>query len=285
MTSVARTDTPKRDGCFTAIVLAGERTRSDPVAQAAGVPCKALAPVGGVPMVIRVLDALGDSDWIDTRILCGPARAVVEQDGDLRALIHKGTVTWLEPGTAPSTSAHAAMQTVAAGTPVLLTTADHALLDSELVDYFCDKAVHSGCDVVAAVADAGVVQAAYPGVRRTVIALRDGAYSGCNLFAFLTPQARQAARFWRRVEAQRKNPLRLIGHMGWMTALRYALGALTLDDALARLSRRMGVHAGTVTLPYPRAAIDVDRVSDWRFVNQEIDKPTRQGHGRARRTR
>lgn len=282
---MVRTDLPKRDGRFTAIVLAGERTRSDPVAQAAGVPCKALAPVGGVPMVIRVLDALAASDWIDARILCGPARAVVEEDRALRALIHSGTVTWLESRATPATSAHAAMQTVAAETPVLLTTADHALLDTEIVDYFCDKAVHSGCDVVAAVADAGAVQAAYPGVRRTVIALRDGGYSGCNLFAFLTPRARQAARFWRRVEAQRKNPLRLIGHIGWSTALRYALGALTLDDALARLSRRMDVRVGSVILPYPRAAIDVDRVSDWRLANREVDKPSRQGYAGARRTR
>ena len=40
---------------FTAIVLAGDRVPGDPVARAAGVPCKALAPVGGVPMVLRVL--------------------------------------------------------------------------------------------------------------------------------------------------------------------------------------------------------------------------------------
>ena len=44
---------------FTALVLAGDRTPDDPVARAAGVPCKALALVGGRPMVSRVLDALG----------------------------------------------------------------------------------------------------------------------------------------------------------------------------------------------------------------------------------
>lgn len=270
---MTRTAPPKRAGRFTAIVLAGERTRSDPVARAAGVPCKALAPVGGVPMAIRVLDALADSDWIDRRVLCGPSRAVVEADPALRARIDEGSLTWIEARATPSASAYAAMQSLAAETPVLLTTADHALLDSQIVDHFCERAAHSGCDVVAAVAEAATVQTAYPGVRRTVITLRDGGYSGCNLFAFLTPQARQAACFWRRVEAQRKNPLRLIGHIGWGMALRYALGTLSLDAALAHLSRRMGVRAGTVTLPYPRAAIDVDRVSDWRLANREVDHP------------
>ena len=41
---------------LTAIVLAADRTPRDPVARAAGVPCKSLAPVGGRPMVLRVLD-------------------------------------------------------------------------------------------------------------------------------------------------------------------------------------------------------------------------------------
>jgi len=35
---------------FTAVVLAADRTPNDPVAQAAKVSCKALAPVGGRPM-------------------------------------------------------------------------------------------------------------------------------------------------------------------------------------------------------------------------------------------
>jgi len=37
---------------FSAIVLAGDCLPDDPVARAAGVPCKALVPVGGVPMVL-----------------------------------------------------------------------------------------------------------------------------------------------------------------------------------------------------------------------------------------
>ena len=59
---------------FIAIVLAGVRPTGDPVAEAAGVPCKAFIPVGGKPMVLRVLDALEASPKIKTRILCGPSQ-------------------------------------------------------------------------------------------------------------------------------------------------------------------------------------------------------------------
>ncbi len=43
---------------LTALVLAGTRPGGDPLAQAAGVSHKALIPIGGVPMLQRVLVAL-----------------------------------------------------------------------------------------------------------------------------------------------------------------------------------------------------------------------------------
>ena len=69
--------------------------------------------------------------------------------------------------------------------------------------------------------------------------------------------------FWRRVEAQRKHPLRVIRILGWTTVLRYLLGRLTLDKALGLLSARLGCTAVAVVLPYAEAAIDVDTVADW----------------------
>ena len=53
---------------FAAIVLAADRRPDDPVAKAAGVPCKSLTPVGGKPMVFRVLDALTASRMVTAYI-------------------------------------------------------------------------------------------------------------------------------------------------------------------------------------------------------------------------
>lgn len=252
---------------FTAVVLAGDRTADDPVARAAGVPCKALALVGDRPMVRRVLDALGAAQQVDARVLCGPRREALEQDAALRALIEAGTVEWLAPAATPSLSAAAALERVTAAAPVLLTTADHALLAPALVDYFCQAARATDADVVVGLARAEQVLAAFPGTRRTVLRLKGGGYCGCNLFAFLTPAGRNAVRYWRRVEQERKRPLRLVaGALGWSAILGYALGRLTLDAALGRVSRRLGLRAAKVILPFPEAAVDVDSVEDLQLV-------------------
>jgi hypothetical protein len=47
---------------------------------------------------------------------------------------------------------------------------------------------------------------------------------------------------------------------------RYLLGRLSLEDALAHISRRMGLRVQAVLLPFPEAAVDVDTVGDWHFA-------------------
>jgi GTP:adenosylcobinamide-phosphate guanylyltransferase len=255
---------------FTALVLAADRGPDDPVAKAAGVPCKSLTPVGGIPMVFRVVNALDASEEVDAINLCGPPESIVNQTADLADLIASGKVKWYANQASPSSSAYHVLQRLPDEVPVLLTTADHALLSPRMVDYFCSEASATGCDVVAGVARHELVTQAHPQTRRTATRLRDGAYCGCNLFAFLTPRARLAADFWRQVESQRKKPLRVIRILGWVAVFRYLMGRLSLNEALDRISRRLGFKAGAVIMPFAQAAIDVDSVKDWELVEKIV---------------
>jgi GTP:adenosylcobinamide-phosphate guanylyltransferase len=256
---------------FTAIVLAADRSPDNPVAKATGVCCKALTLVDGRPMVLRVLDALNAANEIDACIMCGPQRYAVNQDAELCDRIVSGHVKWVENRATPSSSTLHILQSLPKDRPVLVTTADHALLNAQIVDYFCSHARTTGRDIIIGLARHELLAAAYPGTRRTVTRLRDGAYCSCNLFAFLTPRARTAADFWRNVEDRRKKPWRMISTVGWMAVLRYLLGRLSLDEGLARISRQMGLIAGAIIMPFPEAAIDVDSIDDLRLV-QDIVK-------------
>jgi len=262
----------KHPNIFTAIVLAADRNPDDPVAKAAGVPCKSLAPIGDIPMVFRVLKALNASREIDQRILCGPPKHIVDRESGLKSLMAAEKIAWFENRETPSSSAYHVLQTLPKNSPVLLTTADHAMLNAQMVDYFCSEARATGCDVVVGVARYGDVMKAYPETRRTATRLQGGAYCGCNLFAFLTPGARLAADFWRQIESERKKPLRMIQKIGWMPVLRYLLGKLSLDDALDSISQRLGMKAGAIIMPFPDAAVDVDSAADWELVKKIVAK-------------
>jgi len=255
---------------FTALVLAADRGPGDPVASAAGVPCKSLTPIGGIPMVLRVVDALAAARQVGAINLSGPPESIVNQTDGLNRLIASGDINWHANQATPSTSAYHVLERLPAEVPVLLTTADHALLTPRIVDYFCEEARATGCDVVAGVARYETVASAYPQTRRTATRLQDGTYCGCNLFAFLTPTARQAADFWRQVESQRKNPLRVIRILGPTAVFRYLIGRLSLKEAMARISHRLGFKAGAVIMPFAEAAVDVDSTSDLALVERIV---------------
>ncbi|WP_306478392.1 nucleotidyltransferase family protein [Methyloversatilis sp.] len=256
---------------WAALVLAADRKAGDPVAIAAGVPCKALTPVGGVPMIRRVLQALADSAAVHRVTVVGPPRELLGGDSELEQMIAGDRIGWLAPAESPSASALRGLDAQPVHQPVLLTTADHALLSPAVVDYFLHHAQASGCDFLIGMARLDTVQAGFPGTRRTATRLRGGPYCSCNLFAFVSPDSRRLAPFWRRVEQQRKKPWRVVvGALGWVAVLRYLAGRLTLEQALARLSRRLGVRLGAVILPFAEAAVDVDTPADHSLVEAAL---------------
>lgn len=258
-------------GPFAALVLAGSRAGGDPVARAAGVPCKALAPVAGRALVLHVLDALRASPAVGRVWLSGPERAHLAECEALAALVEAGDVGWIEPAASPAASTLRALHSLPDAAPVLVTTADHALLRPEMIEHFCARARESARDLVAAVAAHDDVSAAFPELRRTALRFAGGAVSGCNLFALLTPSARGAVEFWIEVEQERKRPLRLVRRLGLGAVARYLRGQLTLEDALALLSRRTKVSLGVVHMPFPTAAVDVDTREDLDFVRSRLE--------------
>ena len=85
---------------------------------------------------------------------------------------------------------------------------------------------------------------------------------------WVTRRALQVLRFWKRVEALRKQPWRIARVIGPTAVVRYLSGTLALQDALRILGKRVGgVRIAPVFLDDPLAAIDVDSVADWRLAN------------------
>ncbi|MEQ8900702.1 MAG: nucleotidyltransferase family protein [Roseovarius sp.] len=262
---------------FTSVILAGERADRDPLRDETGVACKALLDIDGTIMIRRVINALDDAASIGSIHLSGPTEACVKSDAGLVELIDEKRIDWTPPGPSPSTSAYDMLGRFPETQPVLITTADHPLLTAEIVDHFCRDSAQSGCDVVVGLAPYDLVRQTYPDLKKTVLRFRDGGYCGCNLFAFLTADGRRVADFWRQVEKDRKKPLVVIRLLGLWALLRYKLGWLSLESALAGLSRRVGLRIGVVILPYAHASVDVDSVSDYLLVQRYSKEASAQG--------
>lgn len=255
---------------LTAVVLAGDRTKEDALLNHSNVGCKALIEIDGVPMVRRVLTALQQAAVVSRIVLAGPEADEVAMDPPLGEMVASNEIGWHPPEGSPGASAFHTMQSLDPSAPVLLTTADHPLLSREIVDAFGRQSLTDDTDVTIGLAPHALIKEAYPTIKKTVLRFSDGEFCGCNLYAFLTPEGRQAANFWRRIEQQRKKPLAVIGLLGWSAVLRYRLGMLSLDEALAKLGKRLGLRVRGVILPYADAAIDVDSIADLELVDASL---------------
>ena len=240
---------------WTAVVLAGSRPGRDAFAESFGTDLKALIPVAGEPMVRRPVRALLASQNIGKVLVLSqaPDRIAGELSDDPR-LEHRHSA-----GTIAETML-GLLDDPATQWPLLVTTADHALLDTATVDEFC--AGHQGADIAIGVVERANLLRRLPQTRRTWLKFRGGAYTGANLFALKSPLVRPALELWRSVEQDRKKAWRIVSLLGPLTLLGVALRLVALDGVMTRLSDRLDLQVKAVRLSNPLAGVDVDKAED-----------------------
>ncbi|MEO8176940.1 MAG: NTP transferase domain-containing protein [Sphingomicrobium sp.] len=246
---------------WTAIVLAGSRPGPDSFAQRHGTDLKALIPVGGQPMVARPVAVLLDGERF------AAVRVLAQQPERIAAVLPKDPRLSVEPSADTIASTLERLcNDPATNWPLLVTTADHALLDPAMIADFCGQG--RAADIAIGVVEQRALLKRLPATRRTWIRFRGGAYSGANLFLLCSPRASSAVQLWRSVEQDRKSGWRLLVALGPALFLGAALRLLTLDQVLARIGAKLGLTVRAVVMADPLAAVDVDKDSDHRLVEQ-----------------
>lgn len=234
------------------IILAAGRGPDDPMAKAFGVEHKCTLPLAGKPMLQWVLDALRGSELKKPFIVVIDNPAVIPFQTD---------VDTLPAASSAPASAIAALKHIQSY-PVLITTGDHPLLTSEMVNHMLTASGITNADVCVGLATAETINAAYPETKRTYFNLGGTLVSGCNLFAVKSAAGLKLLERWQDLERNRKKPWKLIAAFGVKPILWFAFGMLTPDRAFAHLSSKLGIKVVPVFLPFAEAAIDVDKPSD-----------------------
>lgn len=249
---------------WTALVLAGSRPGRDEFAESHGTDLKALIAVGGVAMVARPVSALlAAPEIIAVRVLAQQAEriaAVLPDDPRLSVFASGPTI---------AATIEALLADPDTSFPLLVTTADHALLDAAMISDFCAQA--AGADLAIGLVERAALDARLPQTQRTWIRFRGGAYSGANLFAFGSRDAAKAVALWRSVEQDRKKGWRMIAALGPAVLLGAVLRVRTLDQTLTSIGRRLGLTIRKVEMANPLAAVDVDKPADFALVTDILE--------------
>jgi GTP:adenosylcobinamide-phosphate guanylyltransferase len=258
-----------------AIVLAGQRPGKDPLAVWAGAPFKAAIEVDGRSMIERVCSALLSSPWI------GEIYILTQQPDQLRPALgplrDQSRLHFVVSAATISDSLISALSDGALATPVLVTTADHALLTPEIISQFLNRSKPPLADVTVALVEKRTVLRRYPGNKRTWLKFRDGWFTGANLFCFKTREAMAGLRFWRAIEQDRKKGWKLAAAFGPVVLFQFLLRRLTLQRAFLKAGKVIGIDVAPVVLDSAEAAIDVDKPEDHRIAELILKARTIQG--------
>lgn len=252
---------------WSAVVLGGGDP-GDPFAAAHGVKVKPLIPIHGVPMAVYVLQALKDSGQVGRVAYVGPTTPEIEALIDLRVTDHGTLLSNLEAGVEALTKAG-----LRPGERVLVVTADIPMLTAQQVTDVLNAAPKEA-GLVYPVVRREDCEKAYPSVKRTYAKVRDGTFTGGNLFILDPTLIEQFLPKLREVLAARKAPLKLAGIIGPSTLFKLLIGRLTIANLESKVSQILGVPARALITPHAAVGTDIDKDGDLTLAEAHVSAPT-----------
>ncbi len=255
-----------------ALLAAGGVPRpGDPLySQTQGRP-KALLEIAGRPMIQYVLDALNGTTTIRSIVIVGltpetdPAVAGLHSTRPLSFLPNHGSLV-------DNLAAAAAWAHEQPGPPthLLATSSDIPLLTAPIVDWNVNTSLETDHDAYYNLVPKAVMEARFPGVRRTYFKLRDGIFCGgdLNLLSLRVLNGYNPA--WRRIIDARKNVFAQARLVGFDVLWRAVLGVLSLEWAQENIGKRLGVRGRALICPHAEAGMDVDRPDHVEVVTRAL---------------
>ncbi len=252
---------------LTAAILAGGGPDNE-VAAACAAPCKALAEVGGRPLIEYVLDALRGARSVG---------GIIAIEAPSRTLSRSGAMPVDVPifparGERMIDSFVAAADACPTQDEVMIVTADLPLLTSAAVDGFVSSCQDTQCGLSYPVVRADAFDQAFPGRGKTVARLREGRFTGGNLAIvsrrFVAAQAPAIARTLDR----RKSPIGMARIFGFRFVLRLLAGTLSISDLERRGGEMLGTKLAAVPVQWPEIGFDVDHPEDLELAGRFLTK-------------
>ncbi|MFC4768536.1 molybdenum cofactor guanylyltransferase [Effusibacillus consociatus] len=156
---------------------------------------------------------------------------------------------------------------------VLIVTCDVPFLTTEAVEDFLARC-QSDADLYYPIVDKRDYERRFPGIRRTYVKLKEGTFTGGNLFLVKPGKLLPILGRVEKILELRKSPLALSAELGVSFVVRLLLtklaGLLTISKLETRIAEMFELDARAVISPYPEVAHDIDRPDDLEWATKML---------------
>jgi len=251
-----------------AVITAGWSPEEiDPLVEYTQGKPKALIPIAGKPMITYVVDALTGSRYIQHMTIVGldPAAGVqfsvpvryVPDAGDLLANVEAGLQYAID--NYPDTDA------------VLLSSSDVPTITSPIVDAFIEECFRTDHDLYYSIIARPVMEARFPGSRRSYVHLREEDFAGGDLLLIRPSIGFSQRELWRNLARARKNALKQARMFGLWPFLKLITRHLSLAEAERRFCKVLNIRGRAVPFPYAEVGMDVDKPFQLEIARAELE--------------
>lgn len=243
---------------YDAIILAGGESSGD-LRKIAPYDNEALIIIGNTPMIYYVYDALKKSQHVRRIVISGPVDA-------LRSILGKEPdVLFVEGGENAVISFANAVEVLKNQnicSSLLVMPTDIPFITTEAIDDFVAQSEKVEADFFYPLTSREINEHKFPGVARTYVKLKEGTFTGGNLFIIRSPVVEQIMAMGIELVKRRKSPLAMARLFGIGLALRYLFKTLSIPAVEKRFKEVMGIRGKAIISRYAEVGVDVDKPSD-----------------------
>lgn len=225
---------------------------------------KALIRIGDKAMICYVIATLKKVDYIDEIAVIGDESVLklvkedvdylIEEDKSLFGNILKG-IKYFD-----------------GKDDILILTSDIPMISCESIVDFIEKAKKEKADFCYPIVRKEVNVAKFPEAKRTYVKIKDGTFTGGNIFTAKVNVVKEKLPEIKQVLAYRKKPLKLAKILGFSIVVKYILGIVTIEDIERRVSNLLNIKARAIESKYPEIATDVDKPSDLELAKKILSQ-------------
>ncbi|SFG99481.1 MobA-like NTP transferase domain-containing protein [Desulfotomaculum arcticum] len=243
-----------------ALVLAGS-PNNGALSSCSKAAYEAMITIGDKLMVQYVIEAIRKCGQINRVAIVGPRNDLakyINEDDHIMLINHGSELT---------ENVLLGLNRLPGSKRVLLFTSDIPLITHIAIEDFIMQCEKVEADLYYPIVPREVIEKRYAYCNRTYVSLKEGAFTGGNMFMFNPGIIEECMPRGQKLVEARKSPIKLCRIVGIMFLIKFLMRNITLKEAQTKVSRLLGIHGQVVISMYPEVGVDVDKPSDLDLVN------------------
>lgn len=253
---------------YDAVILAGGESSGD-LRKIAPYDNEALILIGKYPMIYYVYQALSACPLIDKIVISGPAeslRCIFNREGEDKLFFVNGGDNAVESFAA----AVKLLREKGISEQVLILPTDIPFITTSAIEDFIERSERLGADFCYPVTSKTVNEAKFPGVSRTYVRLKEGIFTGGNLFMIRSQVIERGLDLAVQLVERRKNPVAMARLFGLGLVIKFLFRRLSIAAVEERFYQMTGIRGRAIISDYAEVGVDVDKPSDLQLAQQYL---------------